>query len=852
MRSTMKTAIILSMLALMCNIDTNAQNTIEGRVTDKETRQPLESATVIIQHTADATVINYTLTDTDGRFRLTVSSPQSVKLGVLYMGYKKVLLPIDPTHPMEIALEPETILLKEVQIRPGRIWGRQDTLKYDLTRFTSSQDRNVGDVLKKLPGINVEENGTIKYNGKEISNFYVEGMDVSGGRYNQINNNLKADAVQSAEVIEGHQPIKSLRGKTFTDDVALNLKLKPEARSQWIYTANGSGGYGEEVLYDASLSALQLNRKQQTIYNYKTNNTGRDMQSEQEVLAAGNSFDRITDDGAPSFLPLPGITMPLSRQRLLFNDTHTTSANRLYRLTEDKQLRLLFNYTHDRTTQQQGSDETYYFAQDTVRTLHNQNYRLLTDCLNGELNYENNADNRYTRENFSFTGDWQNGLSAISGDKSVTQQIKHSGLDMKNYFSQLHTQDKYTWGIRSFFRYSYLPSSLKLTFDDDRQSSTPLREYQEMNVSNAYTDNSLYWMRKKNGVNYQLTGGFRGELSSVTGPYSANRYMFYATPHLEWNRENILLTAALSAQWSHLPEQSCHYLFLNPSVFFRYTLTPRWKMYLSGNITRSTGRLDEIYPVSYRRNYRTIITNPGNVPENTRQLYSFYLEYKNAVKEFFWTASFAYLHTDHNLMTRSDYKDGIFYLSPYKKSNSDENYTLHSVLSKGVYDWNLKSSVELTMSRTKGKQCNDGVVQDYRYDYLSVEPKIIWAPSRLFEAAYQAKLSCGSSKIGNDRQLDALWNLSQRLILSIGWGDTDLRLSGEHFYNDIDRTKHLNTWLADASLVQRVGKWCFTASVTNLLNKKEYSYTLYSAVQSSTSWIKLRPREYLLSIQYQW
>ena len=94
---------------------------------------------------------------------------------------------------------------------------------------------------------------------------------------------------------------------------------------------------------------------------------------------------------------------------------------------------------------------------------------------------------------------------------------------MKNYFSQLHTRDKYTWGIRSFFRYSYLPSSLKLTFDDDRQSSTPLREYQEMNVSNAYTDNSLYWMRKKNGVNYQLTGGFRGELSSVTGPYSANR-----------------------------------------------------------------------------------------------------------------------------------------------------------------------------------------------------------------------------------------------------------------------------------------------------------------------------------------
>ena len=55
-----------------------------------------------------------------------------------------------------------------VQIRSGRVWGRQDTLKYDLTRFASSKDRNVSDVLKKLPGINVEENGTIKYNGKVI------------------------------------------------------------------------------------------------------------------------------------------------------------------------------------------------------------------------------------------------------------------------------------------------------------------------------------------------------------------------------------------------------------------------------------------------------------------------------------------------------------------------------------------------------------------------------------------------------------------------------------------------------------------------------------------------------------
>lgn len=836
----------------MCCIVTNAQNTIEGRVTDKDTRTPLESATVTILDTIKSTVINYTLTDADGRFRIKVSSPDAVKLSVLYMGYKKVLLPATTKQPMEIELESESILLKEVQIRPGRIWGRQDTLKYDLTQFASSQDRSVSDMLKKLPGINVEENGTIKYNGKKISNFYVEGMDVSGGRYSQINNNLKAEAVQSAEVIEGHQPIKSLRGKTFTDDIALNLRLKPEARSQWIYTAYGSGGYGKEMLYDVALNALQLNREQQTIYNYKSNNTGRNIESEQQVLAGNNSFDRIADNGAPSFLPIPDIAMPLSRQRLLFNETHTTSANRLYRLTEDKQLRFLVNYMHDYTNQQQGNNEIYYFAQDTVYTVNNQDYRLRTDRLNGELNYENNTESSYTRENFSITGDWQTGRSAISGDKSVFQQIKHSGIEMKNYFSQLHTQDKYTWGIRSYIRYSHLPASLKLAFGENRQNYETSGVYQKMNTNNAYTDNSLYWMKKKNGINYQLTGGIQGEISSVNGDYSANRYMFYAIPRLEWNTENIFLATSLSAQWNHLPEQSYHYLSVNPSIFFRYTFTPRWKTSLSGNITQTTGRLNEIYPTSYWGNHRTIITNPGIVPENTRQLYTFYLEYKNAIKEFFWTTSLAYLHTDYNLMPQSNYKNGIFYLSPYEKNNSYKNYTFHSTLSKGVYDWNLKSSVELTLSRTEGKQCNDRIIQKYRYDHLSIEPKIIWAPSRLFEAAYQAKFNCNTSKIGNNKQLDTLWNLSQRLTLSIGWGDTDFQVSGEHFYNDIDRTKHLNTWLADASLIHRMGKWRFTASATNLLNKKEYSYTLYSAVQSFTSWTKLRPREYLLSIQYQW
>lgn len=868
----MKTIFILSILSLLLSIHTNAQNTIEGRVTDKVTRQPLEAATVTLQQEADGNIINYTLTDAEGRFRLSSSSMKNRILTVFYMGYKKVTVPAVSGQLISFELEQDAILLKEVQIRPGRVWGRQDTLKYDLTRFASSKDRNVSDVLKKLPGINVEENGTIKYNGKAISNLYVEGMDVSGGRYNQINNNLKADAVQAAEVIEGHQPIKSLRGKTFTDDVALNLKLKPEIRSQWIYTVMARGGYGEEALYDASFNALQLSRNRQTVYNYKANNTGRDMFSDQQKLAAGNSFDRVTDSNLPIFLPLPETVMPLSQKRLLFNETHTASANRLYRLDEEKQLRFQLGYTHDRTTRQHGTEETYYFAQDTVHTISNHNYRLRTDCLSGEVNYEDNTSARYTRENFSFTGAWKSGVSDITGDDVVSQKIKNSQLELKNYFNQLYTKEKYTWGIRSYVRYTHLPASLTVTRHNlspslpDNINENTIRtvtgqthesaptEYEEMNTDNAYTDNALYWMRKKNGVNYQLTGGIRGELSSVKqeNNYSANRYSIYTIPRIEWEKNDFLLTATASVRWSHFPEQSYSRFCTSPSLYFRYKFTPRWKMSLSGSMDRSEGGLQDIYPFRYREDYRTMVKHTGKVSVTIQQLYACYLEYKNTIKEFFWTLSASYSHNRHNLMAERNYVDGSFYLSSVERNHSFRGYTLNSILSKGVYDWNLKTSLELTLVRNEGKQLNEGVVQDYSYDYLRAEPKIVWAPSAVFEAEYKATISCGVSGIGEDTRLDPLWDVAQRLTLSFGIHDTDLQLSGEHFYNDLSKDQHLNTWLADASLTHKAGKWRFTASATNLFNKPQYRYTLYSAVQSYTSWVKLRPREFMVSVQYQW
>ena len=173
-----------------------------------------------------------------------------------------------------------------------------------------------------------------------------------------------------------------------------------------------------------------------------------------------------------------------------------------------------------------------------------------------------------------------------------------------------------------------------------------LAEYEEMNTGNAYTDNALYGMRKINGVNYPLTGGFCGELSSVKqeNAYSAHSYSFYTVPRIEWERNDFLFTAATTVRWSHLPKQSYSRFCVSPFFCFRYKFTPRWKMSLLGSLDESEGGLKDIYPFRYREDYRTVVKHTGKVPVTVRQLYTCYLEYKNTIKEFFWTLSASYSH----------------------------------------------------------------------------------------------------------------------------------------------------------------------------------------------------------------
>lgn len=836
----MKSLIFFFFLLFTCQMQ--AQFFIKGKVIDSETHQPLERATVTLTRDSSSTIYKYDLTDPKGCFSFSVSENNTWTVHVTYLGYQKESQPVQKGKGMTFQLKPEAISLKEVEIKGGRIYGRQDTVKYDLSRFTSGKEQNIKEALKRLPGIDVnEQSGEIRYNGKAISQFTVEGMDVSGGRYNQVTENLKADAVKDAEVIEHFQPIRSLRNKMPSDKVALNLTLKPEIRSRWLLTLQTAGGYGDQMLYNGKLNALQLAREQQGIYLYKVDQTGKDLSTELQQLISDNQ-NFLTPTDVPTFINQPTFSFPLEKQRLMDNITHLASVNRLYRKNEEQQSRFTFHYLYDEQHRNQGTQEIYYYPSDTIHVAQAQDYSLYTHQAQASYNYERNGTRSFFRNLLEAHGTWGHSQENLHGNRELTQNLQTNNLQLTNQLNLLTTRKQTTSGFRSFFRYTYHPTTLQFA-----------QVNQSLGLQQAYMDNQGYCQWKKNGMIFGITGGIQGEwlLLHQTTNFSSPQFKLYATPMWMWERNTFRLTVSANAAYLRKTNPQYTDLRISPTASLYWQFSPRWELITRAQLQQKNEEATAYYPYSYWQNYRTVASFSSHVPEFQNQLYSFYLTYKRTVHEFFWSLSGSYWNQKNQQLTHSEYRDSIFFLTTWEVPNHNRSYSLTSLLSKGFYNWNLKTSLETQLIHSEGKQAGQGSIQNYCYTQLVLTPKINWTPLSWLNTSYLASLTCNRSLIGENNNLPALWNIRQQIYLEIGNSTYQIRLTGEHYYNQLDENHHQHVWLADAEASYIKDKWRFSMTLCNLFNQKEYRYTTYSAIQQYTSWIKMRPREILVSIQYQ-
>jgi hypothetical protein len=824
--------LFLGAILLINIIHVNAQYTIKGTVVDADDGETVEFATVQLLAGSANTFVGYGLTDTNGQFTIRGNRTDSLKIVISSIGYKTYEQAVKPGDELNIKMETDPFVLQEVVVRPGRVWSRSDTVNYDVDRFMSSRDRTIRDVLEKLPGIDVSEQGKISYQGKDISNFYIEGMDPVGGRYNQITSNLRAEAVQTVQVLENHQSVRMLEDLVPSEEVALNLKLKAEFQAVWMFTLEGGIGTSP-LLWTSTDNAIRLSRTNQSIFSYRGNNTGNDLLFEQSMMGMRRAgmFDSPT---TPSFVSMPSIMAPLKKERLLFNDAHSFSANRLYKLDETTRLRISANYTHDERRQERGSETILYMSGDTAHISEMSNTRLSSDEAALGINIENNSPKQYLTNNFSANGNWNSSVSNFTGNPMTAQQrLNAAGMSISNDFRTLWGKQDYRYEIKSLLRYDHRPEELRA------DSVT-----QKTHINRFYTDNSFSISAQKRYYIPQLNVGLNTDVNNLQTAINP-----YLSPSLQWNKDQWQTRFSLPVVWTNYTGIDFSRLSVRPSANIAYKPNYAWRFTLTAGYREQYGDLLNFHENSYYRDYRNIVLTPEKLPVQQMQNYNLYGEYKKTTSEFFASLSLTYMLGKNSHIFEQKVNNGYISAIPLEMSNQSTNRRIAGTISKGFYDIKLNTSLSASYSQNEGERFSNGIKLPFQSNRINLEPKINWNYVRNIEFSYLANFALTGSKIGNN-ELTPLWNVLQQLKLSYVLPSIEVNVSADHYYNEVNNANPVNNYFVDLSFRYKLNKWRFSAYMNNLLNKQQYGYTEYSEVRSYSSWIDIRGREFLVAIQF--
>lgn len=248
--------LFLSVLFLFVMNSSFAQSVkVTGTVKDS-VGNPLEMASLIAKVKATDAIESYAITNDAGRYQLFLPVNETYTLQASYLGFETRVfeIAVDENNSdilRDIVLQSASDELEGVELvyeMPVTIKG--DTIVYNTDSFVTGNEKKLGDVIKALPGLELNEEGEIEVDGKVVQKVMVEGKDFFDGDSKLATKNIPADAVSKVEVLRNYNEVGQLRGVTNTQDqTAINIRLKEGKTNFWFGEITGGAGYGEKFRY---------------------------------------------------------------------------------------------------------------------------------------------------------------------------------------------------------------------------------------------------------------------------------------------------------------------------------------------------------------------------------------------------------------------------------------------------------------------------------------------------------------------------------------------------------------------------------------------------------------------------
>lgn len=688
--------IILSLSALTVY----PQVSLTGKVVDADNNTSLPNVIVMLKN-SERRVIKYTQTDNDGLFSLNVSDDVALSCNISFslMSYKTKFYTLNgKNQEFNVCLEQTSIHIKEVVVKARRIGEQGDTLIYNVASFATEQDKSIGDVLKKMPGINVDKGGKIKYNGVDINKFYIEGKDLLEGRYGIATKGISYRDVGRVEVMENHQPIKVMAGFSFSDQAAINIKLKDKVKAQWMGSFEMEGGYSgsKNALWNGVLFGMLIKKNMQNIMTLKSNNTGVNIGNDIQNFYSNAWNENSIMMGLRNYINIsPKRFSNLEEERTLFNRSHLISTSQLWETSKKLQMKTQMDYLNNREADNSWL-ETVYFLPDGARVISEDEQGVSRqNHLGGRVMLEANKDHFYLNHVLSTNIQWNDVDLQTGGTYPNRQSAWMPSYQLGSHLQWMQRVGKKLITFTSNNQLYSRPQHLNVM-----QNGKEL--YQSTDTKGFYTNENASYGLLLNDFVLTLKGGGTGLLRSmnsklygvslssgqVVNDITSNYLQLYVIPQLEYNTGGWDFMLNVPVNYYHWifgsNLQSKNDILFSPQLVVRWNVNPRLNVSVSGQVSSQGYDVGNYYNGLILTDYRTLKSGYETYDTSVGKSIIGNIYYKRSLEEFFANLSIFRLWNSSPYQNEQCFVDDFLLYSYRKQPVSSDSWFFMGNLSKGV------------------------------------------------------------------------------------------------------------------------------------------------------------------------
>lgn len=332
-----------------------SQTTIYGSVGNS--KENLYFVSVVLKESLSRSIIAYAYSDKDGRYEIKIDKIGKFNLVFTSLGYKTQTIPIVLKEKkkelrINVVLEEKAMDLDEVIIQAERPFTvKKDTINFKTKYFIDGTEQTVEQLLQKIPGLQIDNEGTIKVGNQEIEKLMVDGDDLFERGYKILSKNMPAYPIEQVEVLKNYSNNRLLKGVEESNKVALNLKLDEDSKRIWF--GNIETSIGNDSFYQLKGNLMNFGKKNKYYFLTNLNSIGYNATGDIENLIRPFRMNEPASIGdnqsVNSLLNLSPNQLNFKQSRTNFNNAELLSINAIFNPTEKLKIKTLGFFNWDET-----------------------------------------------------------------------------------------------------------------------------------------------------------------------------------------------------------------------------------------------------------------------------------------------------------------------------------------------------------------------------------------------------------------------------------------------------------------------------------------------------------------------